>query len=274
VWVTGRRSARRVSEQEAKDQVLYEEEDAVAIVTFAREEKLNAMNTAIVRRMTELFEQIDRAGHIRAAVLVGRGRAFVAGADIEEYSEQSFSEFSEYQSMGRRMYEGIELNRKPFVAAVNGYALGGGFELVLACDLVVSSSGAKMGLPEIHLGLLPGGGGTQKLARVVGRNRAKEFLLTGRNMTAQEGLELGIVNRVVEPEALLGEALGLARELAERAPYAVREAKRLVNQGVESHIDVALSFEQAALSNLYQTEDAREGIRAFVEKRRPDFRGR
>jgi enoyl-CoA hydratase/carnithine racemase len=263
-----------VSEQEAKDQVLYEEEDAVAIVTFAREEKLNAMNTAIVRRMTELFEHIDRADHIRSAVLVGRGRAFVAGADIGEYSEQSFVEFSEYQSMGRRMYEGVELNRKPFVAAVNGYALGGGFELVLACDLVVASSRAKMGLPEIHLGLLPGGGGTQKLARVVGRNRAKEFLMTGRNMTAQEGLELGVVNRVVEPEALLGEALGLAHELAERAPYAVREAKRLVNQGVESHVDVALSFEQAVLSNLYQTEDAREGIRAFVEKRRPDFQGR
>src|SRR5215204_6401128 len=171
------------------------------------------------------------------------------------------------------MYEGIELNRKPFIAAVNGLALGGGFELVLACDLVASRE-AEMGLPEIRLGLLPGGGGTQKLARIVGRNRAKEFLMTGRNMTAEEGYRLGVVNKMVEPDVLLEEALDLAQRLARRAPYAVREAKRLVNQGGESHIDVALSFEQATLSNLYQTEDAREGIRAFVEKRKPNFRGR
>ena len=172
------------------------------------------------------------------------------------------------------MYEGIELNRKPFIAAVNGLAVGGGFELVLACDLVVASREAEMGLPEIRLGLLPGGGGTQKLARIVGRNRAKEFLMTGRNMTAEEGYRLGVINKMVEPDVLLEEALDLAQRLARRAPYAVREAKRLVNQGGESHIDVALSFEQATLSNLYQTEDAREGIRAFVEKRKPNFRGR
>ncbi len=269
-----RRGLREVSEKTVEEQVLYEEDEAVAVVTLDREEKLNAMNTQIVRRLTELFDRIDQAHHIRAAVLTGKGRAFVAGADIGEYSEQSFDEFSEYQARGRRMYEGIELNRKPFIAAVNGLALGGGFELVLACDLVVASREAEMGLPEIRLGLLPGGGGTQKLARIVGRNRAKEFLMTGRNMTAEEGYRLGVVNKMVEPDVLLEEALDLAQRLARRAPYAVREAKRLVNQGGESHIDVALSFEQATLSNLYQTEDAREGIRAFVEKRKPNFRGR
>jgi enoyl-CoA hydratase len=265
---------RGVSEEPANEQVLYEEKGAVALITFNREEKLNAMNTAIVLRTTELFERVDQAEHIKAVVLTGNGRAFVAGADIEEYSGQSFAEFSEYQARGRRMYEAIERNRKPFIAAVNGYALGGGFELVLACDLVVASRAAEMGLPEIHLGLLPGGGGTQKLARIVGGTRAKEFLMTGRNMTAEEGFRLGVVNKVVEPDVLLEEALNLAQKLARRAPYAVREAKRLVNQGVESHIDVALSFEQATLSNLYQTEDAKEGIRAFVEKRKPNFRGR
>jgi enoyl-CoA hydratase/carnithine racemase len=131
-----------------------------------------------------------------------------------------------------------------------------------------------MGLPEIRLGLLPGGGGTQKLARVIGRNRAKEFLMTGRNMTAEEGYMLGVVNKVVEPDVLLERARDLAQQLARRAPYAVREVKHLVNQGVESHIDVALSLEQTTLSNLYQTEDAKEGIRAFVEKRKPNFRVR
>jgi enoyl-CoA hydratase len=265
---------REVGEKTVEEQVLYEEDGAVAVVTLDREEKLNAMNTQIVRRLTELFDRIDQASHIRAAVLTGKGRTFVAGADIGEYSEQSFAEFSEYQARGRRMYEGIEFNRKPFIAAVNGLALGGGFELVLACDLVVASRDAEMGLPEIRLGLLPGGGGTQKLARVIGRNRAKEFLMTGRNMTAEEGYMLGVVNKVVEPDVLLERARDLAQQLARRAPYAVREVKHLVNQGVESHIDVALSLEQATLSNLYQTEDAKEGIRAFVEKRKPNFRVR
>jgi enoyl-CoA hydratase len=267
------KNTRLPANPESAENVLYEEKGAVALVTLDREEKLNAMNTPVVRRLTELFERIDRSEHIRAAVLTGKGRAFVAGADIEEYSGQSWSEFSAYQARGRRMYEAIESNSKPFIAAVNGFALGGGFEIVLACDLVVASGEAEMGLPEIHLGLLPGGGGTQKLTRLIGRNRAKEFVMTGRRMTADEGFRLGVVNSVVEHETLLEEALGLAERLARRAPRAVREAKRLVNQGNESHVEIALSFEQSTLSNLYQTEDAREGIRAFVEKRKPNFKG-
>jgi enoyl-CoA hydratase/carnithine racemase len=259
--------------EESVDHVLYEEKGSVALITFNRAEKLNAMNTSVVRRLTDLFERVDRSEKIRAAILTGKGRAFVAGADIEEYSGQSFAAFSEYQARGRRMYEAIEFNRKPFIAAVNGFALGGGFEMALACDLLVASSEAALGLPEIHLGLLPGGGGTQKLARLVGRNLAKEFLMTGRRMTAEEGLRLGIVNKVVEHESLLEESLDLAERLARRAPHAVREAKRLVNQGIESHMEAALSLEQATLSNLYQTEDAQEGIRAFVEKRKPSFKG-
>lgn len=255
------------------DQVLYEERGPVALVTFNREEKLNAMNSGIQQRLIELFDRIDRSDHVRVAVLTGRGRAFVAGADIEEYAGQSHAEFSGYQATGRRMYDGIEKNSKPFIAAVNGYALGGGFEMVLCCDLVVASREAELGLPEIHLGLLPGGGGTQRLARLVGRNVAKEFLMTGRNMTAEEANGLGIVNRVVDPDALMDDALDLANKLSRRAPYAVREAKRLVNQGVESPLEAALSYEIATLQNLYGTEDAREGIRAFVEKRKPEFRG-
>lgn len=260
-------------EKTVDDQVLYEERGPVALVTFNREEKLNAMNSGIQQRLIELFDRIDRSDHVRVAVLTGRGRAFVAGADIEEYAGQSHAEFSEYQATGRRMYDGIEKNRKPFIAAVNGYALGGGFEMVLCCDLVVASREAELGLPEIHLGLLPGGGGTQRLARLVGRNLAKEFLMTGRNMTAGEANGLGIVNRVVDPDTLIDDALDLASKLSRRAPYAVREAKRLVNQGVESPLEAALSYEIATLQNLYGTADAKEGIRAFVEKRKPEFRG-
>lgn len=260
-------------EKAVEEQVLYEERGPVALITFNREEKLNAMNSGIQRRLIELFDRIERSDRVRVAVLTGRGRAFVAGADIEEYAGQSYAEFSGYQATGRRMYDGIEKNSKLFIAAVNGYALGGGFEMVLCCDLVVASREAELGLPEVHLGLLPGGGGTQRLARLVGRNLAKEFLMTGRSMGAEEANRLGIVNHVTEPEMLMEKSLELAGKLARRAPYPVREAKRLVNQGIESPAEIALSYEIATLQNLYGTEDAKEGIRAFVEKRKPEFGG-
>lgn len=257
------------------DQVRYEEQGTVAVITLNREKKLNSINTAMIRCLIELFERVGRDDHIKAAILTGKGRAFASGADIKEYSGHDFAGFTEYQSLSREMCDGIESNRKPFIAAVNGLALGGGFELVLSCDLVVASHGAKMGLPEILLGLVPGWGGTQKLPRLIGRNRAKEFLMTGRHMTAEQGLELGIVNRLVEPNRLLEEALSLAEDVSlEKAPYAIQEIKRLVNRGVESNIDAALSLEQVTLSNLYQTKDGQEGILAFVEKRKPNFQGK
>jgi enoyl-CoA hydratase len=257
-----------------EDTILYEERGPVALITFNRPDKLNAMNTGIVRRLIELFKQVDRSARVQVAVLTGTGRAFVAGADIGEYSEQDAPGFVEYQSMSRGMFEGIEFNRKPLIAAVNGYALGGGFELVLSCDLVVASRTAKLGLPEIQLGLLPGGGGTQKLGRIIGRNKAKEFLMTGRYMTAEEGYNLGVINRIAEPETTLEETLTLAEEIASKAPVAVRAAKRLVNQGLEAPLEAMLSYEGAVLSNLFQTYDAHEGIQAFVEKRKPQFKGK
>jgi enoyl-CoA hydratase len=256
------------------EQLLFEEKGPVAIITFNREEKLNAMNTPIVKGLIQLLDYVDKSKDIRAVILTGKGKAFVAGADIEEYSDQTVIEFTDYQKRSRKMFEGIEFNKKPVIAAVNGYALGGGFELVLACDLVIASSKAKMGLPEIHLGLLPGGGGTQKLARIIGRNWAKEMLMTGRRLTAEEAYNLRIVNSVVEPEELLEKALELANELAEKSPFALSEMKGLVNQGIESHLEVGLSLECSSLSNLFHTEDAHEGIRAFVEKRKPIFKGK
>jgi enoyl-CoA hydratase len=256
------------------EQLLYEEKGPVAIITFNREEKLNAMNTAIVKRLIELLTHVDQAEHIRSVILTGKGKAFVAGADIEEYSNQTAIEFANYQKRSRNMFEGIENNRKPVIAAVNGYALGGGFELVLSCDLVIASSKAKMGLPEIHLGLLPGGGGTQKLARIIGRNWAKEMLFTGKRLSAEEALNLRIVNKVVEPEELLDQALELANELAEKSPFALSEMKGLVNQGIESPLDIALTLECTSLANLFHTEDAHEGINAFMEKRKPSFKGK
>jgi enoyl-CoA hydratase len=254
--------------------ILYEEKGPVGIITMNREEKLNAMNTAIVKRLIELFQHINDSPKIRCAILTGKGKAFIAGADIEEYSVQGVLEFAEYQKRSRRMFEGIECNKKPFIAAVNGYALGGGFELVLSCDLVLASKRAKMGLPEINLGLLPGGGGTQKLARLIGRNWAKELLMTGRRLTAEEAFNLRIVNQICEPEELEEKAMALANQLAIMSPTAISEMKSLVNQGMESNIQIGLSLEGSSLSNLFQTEDAQEGIKAFVEKRKPVFIGR
>lgn len=253
--------------------ILYEERGSIAIITFNREDKLNAMNSAIVSRLTEYLHKVNDSAHIRIAILTGKGRAFVAGADISEYSEQTPIEFMEYQRRSRAMFDAIEKNKKVIIAAVNGYALGGGFELVLACDLVVASSGVKMGLPEIHLGLLPGGGGTQRLSRLIGRNRTKHYLLSGKRMTSEEAEHLGIIHTVCAPDQLMDTAMNIAEDLAARAPLAIQEGKRLINEGLEASLETAISYEGLILANLYQTADADEGIRAFIEKRKPIFRG-
>lgn len=255
------------------ESVLYEEQGPIAIITFNREDKLNAMNSEVVSRLTEYLQRVNDSAHIRTAILTGKGRAFVAGADISEYSEQTPMEFNNYQRRSRAMFDGIEKNKKVIIAAVNGYALGGGFELVLCCDLVVASSEVKMGLPEINLGLLPGGGGTQRLSRLIGRNRAKYYILSGKRMTSEEAEHLGIVHTVCSPDQLMETAMNVAEELAARAPIAAQEGKRLINEGLEASLETAISYEGLILANLYQTADADEGIRAFIEKRKPIFRG-
>jgi len=255
------------------ESVLYEEQGPIAIITFNREDKLNAMNSEVVSKLTEYLQRVNDSAHIRIAILTGKGRAFVAGADISEYSEQTPTEFNEYQHRSRAMFDGIEKNRKVIIGAVNGYALGGGFELVLACDLVVASSGVKMGLPEIHLGLLPGGGGTQRLSRLIGRNRTKYYVLSGKRMTSEEAEQFGIVHTVCSSDELMDIAMNLAEEIAARAPLALQEGKRLINEGLEASLETAISYEGLILANLYQTADANEGIRAFIEKRKPIFQG-
>ncbi|MEA2595836.1 MAG: enoyl-CoA hydratase, partial [Thermomicrobiales bacterium] len=179
-----------------------------------------------------------------------------------------------FQRLGRRMYDRLESFRKPTIAAVNGFALGGGFELVLACDLVVAAENAKMGLPESKLGLLPGGGGTQRLTRLVGRNKAKELLMTGDFITGAEAATLGIVNRVVPADQVMEAAHQLADRILERAPLAVQMAKQLVNDGLNASLATAITQEMGMTATLYASEDAREGIGAFMEKRTPGFNGR
>jgi len=253
--------------------VHWEPRDLVMLVTIRREEKLNAMNSGMMAELTDCFRRLHELPHVRAVVLTGTGKAFMAGADIEEYHGLDMGAFFSFQDRGRELYRAIEQCAKPVVAAVNGYALGGGLELALACDIIIASEKAKFGLPEVNLGLVPGGGGVQKVLRLVGPYRAKEWMMTGRFMTAAECKVWGLVHQIAAPDDLLDTALALADQLARKAPLAVLALKKLVNEGRDASLETAQAYDRVFLAHLFHSEDAREGIAAFVEKRQPVFRG-
>ena len=255
--------------------VLFDVEAApgVALVTFSGEKKLNAFGWSTWEQLGDVMSRLERDASIRVGILTGRGRAFVAGADIDLYVEAPPERFALFQQLVRRVTDQIVECAKPVIAAVNGYALGGGFELVLACDRVVASTEAKFGLPEGKLGLVPGGGGTQRLPRAVGPAMAKDLLMTGRMIDAEEARRIGLVNRVVEKDSLLDAAYELAEEVQAVSPLAVRAAKRLVDGGLEVSLNEGLDREHEELTGLFKTRDAKEGIAAFKEKRSPRFLG-
>jgi enoyl-CoA hydratase/carnithine racemase len=244
-----------------------EREGRVAIVTFRRAEQLNAISTAMQAEITEAFEALGNDEAIGAIVVTGEGRGFMAGADIKEYAAQSETAFDDFQSRGRLMYEAIEENPKPVIAAVNGYALGGGFELVLCCDLVIASSKAKLGLPEIKLALVPGGGGTQRTVARLGRNRANYLLMTGGIFPAASFEAWGLVNELVEPAELMPRTLALAAEIAAAPLEAATGLKRLT-QFAETGADLSrgLDREGELVRRLFRREVAKERVRAFAEK--------
>jgi len=250
------------------------EEPGVAVVTINRESKLNAMNADMMAELTDCFRLAGDEPDVRVVVLTGKGKAFMAGADIEGYHGFTAGDFMAFQHRGRQMYRAIEQCAKPVIAAVNGYALGGGFELALACDLIVASEKAKFGLPEVKLGLIPGGGGIQKALRVVGPYCAKELTMTGRFLNAAEARELKFVSRIAPHDELMAQALTLAHDLAHMAPLALQGLKTLVDEGRDASLETAQAYDRAYLTNLFLTEDAAEGIAAFVEKREAKFRGR
>jgi enoyl-CoA hydratase len=254
--------------------LLVERHDAIALITFNRPEKLNALDTPLLERLEGTIGEVEADAAIRAVVLTGAGpKAFVAGADIREYAGQTREAFAAYQRRSRAVFDRIDAFPGPVVAAVNGYALGGGFEIALCCDVIVASSNAAFGLPEGSLGLSPGGGGTQRLTRSVGRFVASDVLLSGRRLAADEARTLGLVADVVEPAALLDAALDKAGAMSRMAPLAAREMKRLVALALDAGIEDGLTAETEALLRLFDTRDAAEGIAAFVEKRRPTFEG-
>ncbi len=259
----------------AYDNLLLEAEEATAIVTINRPQVLNALDAATLDALGRAMRDLQRDPAIRAIVLTGAGdKAFVAGADINELARQHPVEARERALAGQQVLDLVEHLGKPVVAAINGYALGGGCELAMACTLRIAAARARIGQPEILLGILPGYAGTQRLPRLVGKGRALELLLTGAQLTADEALRIGLVNRVVADADLMDAARALARELAARPPLAVRSILHAVNEGLEMPFAGACGLEAALFGLIASTDDMREGTRAFLEKRTPVFRGR
>jgi enoyl-CoA hydratase len=249
-------------------------EDGIAVLTLNRQEKLNALSTALLAEFSAALDTVEADPAVRVLILTGAGeKAFAAGADIAEYQGRRDKAFMDFQFAGRRINDRLEAFPKPTIAAVNGYALGGGFEIVLCCDVIVVSTTARLGLPEGLLGLSPGGGGTQRLIRSLGRHVTADLLLTAWRLKGERAHELGLAAAVCEPEALIETALGKARAMLKVAPLALAEMKRLIRIGADAALPTALALEQEVLFRLYCSADGQEGIDAFLEKRTPEFKG-
>ncbi len=250
----------------------YRLEGSIAVVTIRRPEVLNALSTALLQELAEIPELINENPEVRALVLTGEGKAFVAGADIPEIAALSDVFVArEFSLLGQDVFGAIAASPVPTIAAINGYALGGGLELALACDLRVASKNAKLGLPEVGLGLIPGFGGTQRLPRIVGVGRALDLILTGRHVGAEEAYQMGLVNRLAD-DALAG-ALELAEQIVRNGPVAMALAKEAVFRGFDVSLPEGLEIEADLFGMVSRTADFKEGTSAFLEKRKPEFKG-
>jgi enoyl-CoA hydratase len=252
--------------------VLVERDGAIAVVLLNRPDQLNALSDELMEELVSALTELDRDEGVRAIVLGGSGRAFAAGADIAELAQASAIDL--YYQRRIERWDAIRGLWTPLIAAVSGYCLGGGCELAMACDLIVASESAQFGQPETGLGIIPGAGGTQRLTRAVGKAVAMDVILSGRRLSADEALAAGLVARVVPNEAGLEEAKGLAREIAEKGPVGTRLAKESVDRAFETTLTAGLEAERRALYLAFASEDAKEGLTAFTEKRKPEFKGR
>ena len=257
------------------ENLLLERDGAVAVLTINRPQVLNALNSSTLDQLRRAVLDLRHDADVRVVIITGAGgKSFVAGADINELAVQRAAQSKEHARRGQHVFDLIENLGKPVIAAINGYALGGGCELAMACTLRVAADTARIGQPEITLGLIPGYGGTQRLARLVGKGRALELLLTGRHLKADEALRIGLVNRVVPAADLMSESKTLAAELAEKAPVAMQYILEAVNRGLEVSFDQGQCLEAALFGLVASTDDMREGTAAFLEKRKVDFKGR
>jgi enoyl-CoA hydratase len=252
--------------------VLIEREEPIAVVRLNRPEQLNALSSELMRELVGALENLDSDETVRCIVLAGDERAFAAGADISELRDTPTIEL--YFGARLDLWDAIRSVRTPLVAAVSGYCLGGGCELAMACDLIVASESAQFGQPETGLGVMPGAGGTQLLARSIGKAKTMDVVLTGRFLDAQEAERAGLVARVVAPEAWLDEAKRVALDIAAKGPVAQRLAKEAVNRAYETTLTTGLDVERKLFHLAHSTEDAKEGLAAFGEKRKAEFKGR
>ena len=248
--------------------------DRIATITVNRPDKLNALSDATIAELGRAIDEARDRDDVAGVLLTGAGRAFVAGADIAELASQSSAEAKRRSRRGQEVFRRFETSPKPTVAAVNGFALGGGCELAMACHVRIASEQAKFGQPEVKLGIVPGYGGTQRLPRLIGKGRAMQLLLTGEMIDAQEAYRIGLVNRIVPASELLAAAEGMLRQMLANAPLAVALCAEAVDRGLEMGLEEALVFEANQFGLLASTQDVSEGMRAFLEKRAPAFQGR
>ncbi|MBS4029337.1 MAG: enoyl-CoA hydratase/isomerase family protein [Ignavibacteriales bacterium] len=247
-------------------------ENLYATIQFQRTEVLNALNMQLMQELVDALETLDKDDEVRAIILTGNEKAFAAGADIKEMAEASAMDMLNRDQFAR--WDKIRKIKKPIIAAVSGFALGGGCELVMTCDIVVASETAKFGQPEINIGVMPGAGGTQRLTRAVGKVKAMEIVLTGKIFSAQEALQWGLINKVVPVEYYLKEAKNIAKEIASKPPIAVRLAKEAILKSFDTTIESGLEFERKNFYLLFASDDQKEGMKAFVEKRKAEWKGK
>jgi enoyl-CoA hydratase/3-hydroxyacyl-CoA dehydrogenase len=245
----------------------------IATITMNRPEAMNALNEKVLRELKEAIAQIRDDANARVLIITGEGPAFVAGADIRAMMAKNLVEIREFTRLGHGVLNDIERMEKPVIAAINGFALGGGLELALACDIRLASTDARMGFPEVGLGIFPGMGGTQRTTQLIGKGRACELIFTGYQISAEEAENMGLVNRAVAPHQLMAEARRLAERIARQGPIAVGRAKTAINQALRSDLDSGLAFELEAVTQTFGTEDQDEGMTAFLERRKPEFKG-
>jgi enoyl-CoA hydratase len=258
----------------AYNTIIYEQDEAIAYVTLNRPKSMNSLNSELIGELNSAIDAIVANNEISVVIIKGGEKFFAAGADIKEIDNISSPvEAHNFVSRVQSVINRIELIPKPVIAAVSGYALGGGCELALACDIRIAAENAMFGLPEIKLGVIPGGGGTQRLPRLIGTGRAKELLFTGDPINAQEAYRIGLANKVVPLESLLDEANKMASVLLERPGVALMMNKIAVNDGMNMDMRSALAYEVRCFATLFSTEDQKEGIQAFIEKRKPNFKG-
>ncbi|HHY90298.1 MAG TPA: short-chain-enoyl-CoA hydratase [Clostridiales bacterium] len=255
------------------DFIQVQKEERIAIVKVNRPEALNALNEMVLKQMDAAIDDLEKDDTVDVVIITGEGKAFVAGADIVAMKDLNAEQGRLWGNLGQKVFRKIETMSKPVIAAVNGFALGGGCELAMACDIRIASEKAKFGQPEVGLGITPGYSGTQRLPRLVGVAKAKELIFTGEMIAADEAERIGLVNKVVKHEDLLAEAKEMAKKILKNAQKAVRYSKMAINRGIETDIDTGIEIEANLFGLCFATKDQKEGMSAFVEKRKPEFKG-